>query len=94
MLTPAEKQVLRNKELISNREQMLFRLKRELELEGGLVTPRTRKRMMQQITSLTKEIKICVQNLLINACVRSFKFFFTGIVSCKDSVELTFLSYF
>ena len=57
VLTPAEKQVLRNKELISNREQMLFRLKRELELEGGLVTPRTRKRMMQQITSLTKEIK-------------------------------------
>ena len=36
---------------------MLFRLKRELELEGGLVTPRTRKRMMQQITTLTKEIK-------------------------------------
>ena len=53
----AEKQVLRNKELISNREQMLFRLKRELELEGGSVTPRTRKRMMQQITTLTKEIK-------------------------------------
>jgi hypothetical protein len=47
----------RNKELISNREQMLFRLERELELEGGLVTPRTRKRMMQQIATLKKEIK-------------------------------------